>query len=402
MRIILLLILTSFSLSAQSLDDYFDEIRKSNPALKAKYAEYEAVLKKAEQVSAIPDPTLSFGYFVSPVETRVGPQNFKLSLMQKLPWFGTLSDYEKEMLYKAEAKRKEYESLLIEKQYELRNLFYSLYEKEQEIEYEKESLKLLEYLETIVETKLETAKSRLSDLLRLKLIISDIETKIEVLNLQISPVKRNINKVLNREINADIKVPSELEENVDISSLRDSVLFNPSVEKLDLLVSSSQKMLDAANSESMPDLTFGLDYVNVGTRDNFNDPANGQDILMPMVGISIPFFSSRYQAKEEEAKAMLDMYEFEKEELLNSLRASFENVVTSVEDAEIKIDLYKKQIERTGNIRDLLMEEYTVSGEDIEEIIRIEEKIIEYKLKKLDAETTILSNKAKLIKLAGE
>merc|ERR1711974_383443 len=47
-------------------------------------------MQKVAQVNNLPDPTFSFGYFISPVETRVGPQRAKVGLTQMFPWFGTL------------------------------------------------------------------------------------------------------------------------------------------------------------------------------------------------------------------------------------------------------------------------------------------------------------------------
>ena len=44
-----------------------------------------AALEVAPQVRALPDPTVAFGYFISPVETRVGPQQFKISLLKCFP-----------------------------------------------------------------------------------------------------------------------------------------------------------------------------------------------------------------------------------------------------------------------------------------------------------------------------
>jgi len=56
-----------------------------------------------------------------------------------------------------------------------------------------------------------------------------------------------------------------------------------------------------------------------------------------------------------------------------------------------------------NNIRDLLYEEYSaIANEDILEVIRTEEKIIQYKKMKLDAEVSILNQKAQLISIVGE
>ncbi|WKV13918.1 TolC family protein [Marivirga harenae] len=70
------LALLSFSTNGQDstnrLDSFFKIAVENNPKLQAEYKAYEAALQKLPQASSLPDPNLSIGYFVSPVETRVG------------------------------------------------------------------------------------------------------------------------------------------------------------------------------------------------------------------------------------------------------------------------------------------------------------------------------------------
>ena len=50
---------------AQTLDDYFKIAAENNPGLQAMHKEYEAALQKVPQVSILPDPTFSLGYFIT-------------------------------------------------------------------------------------------------------------------------------------------------------------------------------------------------------------------------------------------------------------------------------------------------------------------------------------------------
>jgi hypothetical protein len=69
--ITLLLFYTSFGF-AQTLDEYYKIAAENNPGLQAKYQAFEAAMQKVPQVGTLEDPTISFGFFLSPVETRVG------------------------------------------------------------------------------------------------------------------------------------------------------------------------------------------------------------------------------------------------------------------------------------------------------------------------------------------
>merc|ERR1712000_551534 len=102
------LVLISMGLYSQTLEEYFKIAAENNPGLLSQYKEFEAVLQKVPQVSTLPDPSLSFGYFISPVETRVGPQRARFSLTQMFPWFGTLKAQEDVATLMAEAKYQEF------------------------------------------------------------------------------------------------------------------------------------------------------------------------------------------------------------------------------------------------------------------------------------------------------
>ena len=72
----LLLVLMASVSSAQQADlnNYLRIAAENNSGLKAKFNDYLAALEVAPQVKALPDPQVSFAYFISPVETRVGPK----------------------------------------------------------------------------------------------------------------------------------------------------------------------------------------------------------------------------------------------------------------------------------------------------------------------------------------
>src|SRR5664279_1332886 len=71
-----------------SLLRYLEIAAKNNPGVLQKFSEYEAALQKIPQVGSLPDPELSAGVFLSPMELVSGNQVADLRLMQMFPWFG--------------------------------------------------------------------------------------------------------------------------------------------------------------------------------------------------------------------------------------------------------------------------------------------------------------------------
>ena len=85
-----------------ALRDYVSRALGSNPALAEAEARYRAALEQVPQVTALPDPMVTFTQAIRSVETRVGPQDNAVMLSQAFPWFGTL-DLKGQMAVKAAA-----------------------------------------------------------------------------------------------------------------------------------------------------------------------------------------------------------------------------------------------------------------------------------------------------------
>ncbi|MBK7131258.1 MAG: hypothetical protein IPH69_00070 [Bacteroidales bacterium] len=87
-----------------SLLRYLEIAAKNNPRVPQKFSEYQAALQKIPQVGSLPDPELSAGVFLSPMELVSGNQVADLRLMQMFPWFGVLRYGKDEMSLMAKAK----------------------------------------------------------------------------------------------------------------------------------------------------------------------------------------------------------------------------------------------------------------------------------------------------------
>jgi len=108
------ILMFSWSSFSQSLEDLQHLAAENNLELKAQFKRFEAQLEDITQAKSWQDPNLSFGYFISPIETRVGPQIARFSLTQKLPWFGTYKAKGNIAAFRAEAEFEKFQDQKIE------------------------------------------------------------------------------------------------------------------------------------------------------------------------------------------------------------------------------------------------------------------------------------------------
>jgi len=146
-KIISFLLLISFSGFSQEsneiLNGYLKIAAENNPGLKARYAEFETAMQRVAQVNSFADPTLSFGYFISPVETRVGPQRAKIGLSQMFPWFGTLAAKGEMAALSAQATYQQFLHSKNELYFKVSAAWYPLYEVKRIILLQKENKEIL-------------------------------------------------------------------------------------------------------------------------------------------------------------------------------------------------------------------------------------------------------------------
>ncbi len=128
MKLILLLLpLWGLGGFSQTLDDYLQTAAENNPKLKSSYAQFEAAMQQAPQVSSLPDPTLTMSAFGRMIETRLGAQEARFSLSQMFPWFGTLQAKEDASVLMAEAKFQNYLDLRNQLFFEIKSVYAELY-----------------------------------------------------------------------------------------------------------------------------------------------------------------------------------------------------------------------------------------------------------------------------------
>lgn len=387
--IITLLATLSFTLvtSAQTLEEYFQIAAENNPGLQAKYKNFEAAMQRVSQASSLPDPNLSFGYFISPVETRVGPQQARFSLTQMFPWFGTLRAQEDAATLFAEARYQQFLDARNKLYYQVSAAYYPLYELQRLIAIETENQRILSSYKEIVTVQFENGKGSMVDVLRVDIMLKDAVTELSILTKKRKPLETQLNNLLNREESDPVFISDTLfTKEIDQEFRKDSLLVaHPLLEELELKIKASEAQELAATKQGLPKFGVGLDYVIVGDRTDMALPDNGKDVFMPMVTMSLPIFRGKYKAAQKEAQLMQESYALQKEDVSNQLVSSYEMIQFDIQQQLELLQLYDSQIEESRQSLNLLYSAYSNSGKDFEEVLRMQQQILKYERLKASA-----------------
>ena len=381
--ILLALMLFSGVVSAQDeLNDYLITAARNNPALKAKFNEYNATLEKIPQVGTLPDPQLTIGYFIMPVETKNGPQHAKISLSQMFPWFGTLNSKEDVFVNAAKAKYEDFEEAKSNLFFEVKSAYYDLYFIQKGIDITLDNIRILESFKSLALIKIQAGKASGVDELRVEMELADLENNLALLKDRwfVNTVK--FNNLLNVDESSNIQIPEILwiddliyTKQAVIDSL---TLNNHQLKSLDYLRQSFESSENAAKKLGSPNIIAGVDYTAINTGGIATN--SGKDALLLKVGITIPLYRKKYSGMINEAIYQQQAVEEKKADKINGLETLFEKVYSEYADANRRIILFEKQSNFASRAIKILESEYASNGKNFEEILRMEKSLLKYSL----------------------
>ena len=386
----LLLLLFSLNGAAQEqLNNYLQQAAENNPGLEARFNEYLAALQQAPQAKALPDPQVAFGYFIQPVETRVGPQQFKLSASQMFPWFGTLKAKENVAVQQAKAKYEVFQETKASLFNEVRTTYFNLYFNSKAISIIKENQVVLERFRRMAAIKVEAGMVSAVDQYRLEMEAGDLENERALLKDQQLVLQVQFNKLLNVEKTRMIELPDllwetdfELSKTAALDSIRHQ---NHQLLRLDLQQEALRYKGEVAGKSGKPSFNIGIDYTVIGKGEN--QLAGTDAFLFPKIGLTIPLYRNKYKAMVQQVAYESTANELQKQNLSNSLESLFEKTWKDYLDAQRRNALYRSQVGLAENSMHILETEYSSSNRNFEEILRIDRKLLKYALELEKAKT---------------
>ncbi|HLW07433.1 MAG TPA: TolC family protein [Marinilabiliaceae bacterium] len=379
--IILLSMLGSSQLSwTQTLDDYFTIAAENNAGLQASYKAYEAALQQVPQVSSLSDPQLSLGFYISPSGDQVIQENLKLTLTQMFPWFGTLKAQGDAAALSAEAKFHEFINKRNHLYYQVTSAYHPLLELDHLIQVEKENIDLLSRFKSIATKKFENGESSMVDILRTEILLKEAETNRQILIEKKKPLLSQFNQLLNREKDEEVVLPKSLNLDKRENAIRQDSLINnhPLLESLTLQVKASKASEKAAQKRGLPQIGVGVEYEILKNQD---------DMIMPMLTVSIPIFRKKYRGAVKEAQLMQESYSFQKQEVASSLHSTYEMVWFEIQEQKQLLSLYINQEAEAERSLNLLFSAYANSGQAFEEVLRMQQQLLSYQKMKIEAST---------------
>lgn len=375
----LLILFIPTIVSGQTIDSLLGLAIQNNHGLKSLSLDYEAAQQKARQVGGLPDPRVSLGLGVSPIQTRLGPQVARVGVQQAIPQRGLLNKKRSIAQSRAEIQSSLESMQILDIEYLIKSTYAQLIQIKEEQHIIDKKLVVFEGLEELAKSKLRSGKGSLSDNLLIERSRVDMQNQKELLEKEKESYLIKINRWTGRPLLTDVNlVDTSIRSST--SSVAVSVDQHPRLQWLDQQIRVSEEEAELTTIQQKPSIMVGLDYALVTSRKDVEIPGNGQDILMPMGSINIPINQSVYQAKRQEERLNQASISERIEDTKSSFEAAISTAISDIEYVEIGIEKIRGLQEITIETIKLMKTEYASEGTGLEEILRLEMDLLEYEI----------------------
>lgn len=434
-----------------SLQEYIDIAIGRNPVVQQKLAEYQAALQKVPQVRSLPDPELSAGVYLKPMELIAGNQVADIRLMQMFPWFGVLKNASEEMELMARAKFEIVNNAKLEIRFNVQRTWYDLFKIRKEISISERNMEILKIIERLALVKYKappagnagtlssgtgmavvspasgsmegpsgmqsmggsesnkgyTGSSRpsgemnsssmgtfsgntsLADLYQIQIETGELEENISQLKNEELVLKALFNSYLNRQPGSPVSAGEILATDslhIPLSAVNDSILKkNPMLEMAEFEKQSYEARKKMNSAMGYPMIGIGLNYSVITKNSMSASSMNGNDMLMPMVTLTLPIYRRKYAAMVNEADLLKSSAINNYEAAKNSLQVDFYRASQLYKDSQRRIRLYENQYELASKSLDLMIKSFSVSSTGLTEVLRVCQQTLDYELKKVEA-----------------
>jgi cobalt-zinc-cadmium efflux system outer membrane protein len=332
---------------SSELSDYLRIAALNNPGLKSAFHRWQAVREQEGQVKTLPDPRLSYRYFIEEVETRVGAQRQSVELSQTFPWFGKLELAGEAASRAALVERAHYESARRQLIWGVKQAYYEFYYLARSVAITEENVQLLKHLESVVRTRYKGAAGSHPDMIRAQVELGTLEDRLRMLKDMRHPVAAQLNAHLNRPIDTELPWPGQQfqsQVSIDEMGLMNVLIqTNSELMAMDYQTQQKDQQLQLARKQAYPDITLGVQYIDTANSTGGRRPSDdGKNAVAAMLSINLPLWKDKYDAEAREAQHRYYEALHNKKQRSNSLRLDLQRALQRLRDGRRKITLYQQ------------------------------------------------------------
>jgi len=212
-----------------------------------------------------------------------------------------------------------------------------------------------------------------------------------------------LNSVLNRDLKTQVaRVELLPTEPLDILylSVNDSMFqSNPMLGMYRYEQQSLEARKKMQNKMGLPMVGLGVNYTVINKSEMSTSPMNGQDMIMPMVVLTLPIYRNKYKAMQSESAFLKKASEQNYQATVNGLQTEYYEALQLYNDAQRRMKLYTNQSMLAQKSLDILIKTFSSSRSNLTDLLRFRQQLIDYEFKQVEAITDFNKAEARIKRL---
>ena len=381
----------------------------SNPEVAAARARWAATRSQADVVARPPEPMVSGGVFVRPVETRVGPQRGRLGLTVPMPWPDKLKARGDALRAEASVAQRRVDARLAMLQAQIRRPWARRAFLVAVASILDEQRELLTRLEPSLRTRLSVGKASFADAQRLRLAIETLAEQGVSARDEVPGVDAQLRALANLPPEAPLAAANFEVDPLDgkpmptVASLEPALRLQPELQVADAAIAAARAMSVAAKTRSRPDFAFGLDWIFVGDARMPGVADSGNDALLLGASVTLPIWRHGYDAETDVAAAREREAEAMREGALRQAEVRAAELLVVLRDSRRKRELYNATlIPLARSALHTVVQAYASGGADFQSVIELQRQLLGYQISLITAERRRVEAQADLESLVAK
>lgn len=388
-----------------TLAGYIAYAMENNPTLTAQFERWRASVYRISSARRLPDPVISYAYYIRSVETRVGPQRHKVSLKQTFPWPTRLSAGADAAAARATAQQETFDAMAIAVASRVEQSYWQSWKIQESRKVQQDHEKILAGLSESANALMMTGRIDLSEQQQIDLARARVADSLLGFDEQLAQQKALLRGIISAPIDMEIQVTSVPHIEVgdlDEAALLSAVQNHPSLRAHEALAQSSA--LDAKKEETFryPNFTVGVDWIETGDAQTPDTPNSGKDALTAGIGVSVPLWQQKVKESADAYRAEEKAHMADRDATADRAVSSFYQTLSQIRDAKRRIALYEKTlVPQAESVYESVLGAYASGRSNVASTLLAQQDLLELRLQFISAQADYLTHMAVLNNLIG-
>lgn len=386
------------------LDALIQDALSSNPSLRAAHLRADALATETLEARTLPNPTAGLSYQPRPILTARGYQRSQWRFEQMIPFPGKLRLRGEVAELGAEVAESEAGIVAEDLVFEIKSAYDELYRVQEQANLIRQFQAELRNFEEAAATQYEVGKGLQQSILKAQLERNALNIRLEKLGEEGHSALERLAFLLDQPDlsglrgKAVVRSPDVmLEGNV----LKRALAARPEAEALRSEIDRSDRRVDLAVREFLPDFMVSVNYFDIGEGGPM-PTATGRDAVALNVGVKLPLWVGKQRSNLEQARLERNHAEARLQSLRTSIRTEIEDLRSRIARQRQQLNLLENDlILQARTTVEATLSAYSTGRTSFLDLLDAERMLFNLRMEQVDTRTRYLKTTAALERALG-